>query len=269
MSAIVSLARGMLLCALVCVLTGLSMPRAVARNTGALYAGQDVRIGRGVAHTVVRADSRGKVVAVGVVFTSGTLSGLPHAIGTHSTFAYALPMPTRGPRTVFDHVAMDWESLGHPPAHVYDVPHFDFHFYMVSRSTQEGIRFKSEADSGSPQQQPPADLMPTGYIMPPGTAVSRMGAHAVNPAGPEFHGRPFTATFLYGYYARRLIFLEPMVSVAFLRSKPDSTLPVTRPYAYSFPGDYPAAYSVKYDAAGGNYAVTLEDLQPAQHIAGR
>ena len=32
--------------------------------------------------------------------------------------------------------------------------------------------------------------MPAGYIVPPGTAVSQMGVHAVNPSAPEFHNQP-------------------------------------------------------------------------------
>ena len=32
------------------------------------------------------------------------------------------------------------------PPHVYDVPHFDFHFYLVSHAAQMKVVFKDEKD---------------------------------------------------------------------------------------------------------------------------
>lgn len=250
------------------ITTVLALGPAFAED--ATYQGTPVRIGHGTARTVVRADAHGHLTSIGVVFTPGMLEGLPKAAkGADPDFPYVLAMPTTGPRTVVDHVVINWESEGHPPPHVYDVPHFDFHFYMVSRAAQRSVKFKSEADSGSPAQQPPAALMPAGYIMPPGTAVPDMGAHAVNPAGEEFHGKPFTATFIYGYYNKQLTFVEPMASLIYLKSKPLFSAPVARPMSYSKPGAYPAAYSIKYDAMHKTYAVMLEELTPAPKVANR
>ena len=234
---------------------------ALAAGKAQTYEGKSVRVGHGSAHTFVRTDDTGKVVAIGIAFSETALNGLPKATKKQGDFPYLLPMPAKGPRTVIDHAVLNWESQGHPPPHVYDVPHFDFHFYTVSRAQQMAVKFKSEADSGSPAQQPPAKLIPAGYIMPPGTAVPQMGAHAVNPAGGEFHGQPFTATFIYGYYDQKLTFVEPMASLAFLKSKPEFAAPVTRPASYSKPGAYPSAYSVKYDAAHKSYSVALEALE--------
>lgn len=228
----------------------------------ASYEGKAVRIGKGSAHTVVRADASGKVMSIGVVFTEGMLDGLPKAEkGAAPDFSYLLVMPRKGPRTVVDHVVLNWGPIGHPPAKVYDVPHFDFHFYLSSRAEQRKVRFKSVAESGDPSQQPPSDLMAQGYILPPGTAVPMMGVHAVNPAAPEFHGEPFTATFIYGYHDKRLTFLEPMVSLSFLKSRQTFSSPISRPASYSKLGNYPSNYSVNYDPAKKVYEVTLDDLQ--------
>jgi len=255
---------GVLSCAAAAMLAA-----APALAAGKTYAGRSVRIGHGTAHTVVTTDATGHAAAIGIVLTEGALDGLPKGSAKKSDFPYLLPMPAKGPKTVVDHVVVNWEALGHPPPHVYDVPHFDFHFYLVSRAAQRKVAFKSEADSGLPSQQPPADLLAAGYIVPPGTAVPDMGVHAVNPAGPEFHGQPFTATFIYGYYNKQLTFLEPMASLAFLKSKPAFSGPVTRPARYSKPGAYPSAYSVKYDAAHKTYTMTLEELAPGSTTASR
>jgi len=88
-----------------------------------------------------------------------------------------------------------------------------------------------------------------------------MGVHAINPASPEFNKQPFTATFIYGYYNKQQIFIEPMVSLAFLKSKPSFSTPVARPVSYTKRGAYPSAYSVKFDAARNVYEVSLEQLK--------
>jgi Hypothetical protein TTHB210 len=244
------------------VTTVLAVGATPAQSKPATYAGKAVRIGHGTAHTVVRADAKGNPTSISVAFSPGMLDGLPKAAkGADPNFPYLLPMPTKGPKTVFDHVVVNWESAGHPPPHVYDVPHFDFHFYLVSHAAQMKVAFKNEKDSGDPSQQPPADLVPAGYIVPPGTAHSQMGVHAVNPSAPEFHNQPFTATFIYGYYDKQQTFVEPMASLTFLKSKPSFSAPVTRPGSYSKPGTYPSAYSVKYDAIHKVYEVGLTDLK--------
>lgn len=226
------------------------------------HAGKAVRIGQGEAHTVVRTGPKGELKAIGVVMTAGTLEGLPSATpGGEAVFPYLLPMPATGPRTVVDHVVVDWEAGGHPPPGVYDVPHFDFHFYLVSRDEVMKVSFNGPDDSAAPAQQPPAELMPAGYVLPPGTAVPQMGVHAINPGAAEFQQQPFTATFIYGFYDKRQTFLEPMVSLAYLKSKPAFAAPVPRPRAYSKAGAYPSSYRVAYDAARQVYEIMLEDLE--------
>ena len=235
---------------------------ALAEGKSATYEGKAVRIGDGTAHTIVRTNADGMPAAIGIVFTPGMLDGLPKAAKrADPDFPYPLPMPTKGPKTVVDHVVINWESAGHPPPGVYDMPHFDFHFYLVDRAARLKVKFKDGKDSGHPSQQPPTELMPAGYILPPGTAVSRMGVHAINPTAPEFNKQPFTATFIYGYYDKRLTFIEPMASLAFLKSKPSFSAAVARPASYTKPGAYPSAYSVRYDATHNVYEVTLEELK--------
>lgn len=226
------------------------------------YEGKPVAMGKGSAHVLVRTDDNDKLTAISVVLTPGALNDLPKpARGARPDTAYFLPMPGKGPKTVIDHVMINWEPVGHPPPHVYDVPHFDFHFYLVSRAAQEKVRFKNGSESGQAQQQAPAELLPQGYVIPPGTAVPKMGAHAIDVSSSEHHGQPFTATFIYGYYNRQQTFLEPMVTLDYLLSKPSFSTPITRPSRYSRPGVYPGAYSVKHVASSDVYEVMLEDFK--------
>lgn len=228
---------------------------------GRVFEGPHVRIGHGVAYTRVRTDGAGTPVTIGIVLTAGVLDGLPKPHRHRTDFAYPLAMP-RGVATAVDHVVVDWEAAGHPPPHVYDVPHFDFHFYLITQRQRMRIHFRSAADSADPAQRPPAAMLPAGYVLPPGTAVSRMGVHAVDPAAPEFHGQPFRSTFIYGYDNRRLAFYEPMASLAFLRSRPSMTAAVARPAMYPKPGLYPSSYAITYDTARNRYEIILSDLKP-------
>jgi hypothetical protein len=226
------------------------------------YTGTPVALGQGEAYTFVRTGPGGELASIGIVLTDKALEGLPGATpGGHAMFSYLLPMPESGPRTVVDHVGLDWEALGHPPQGVYDVPHFDFHFYLVSPGEVAKVHFDGPDDSASPAQQPPPELMPAGYVLPPGTAVPKMGAHAINPAAAEFQQKPFQATFIYGYYDKQLTFIEPMASLAYLQSKPDLTAPVPRPASYARAGSYPSTYRVAYDAGRKVYEIVLQDLR--------
>lgn len=247
--------------AVLAAMAGWVMPGvALAQGDGTVYKGKAVRIGNGTAHTVVRTDGGGKPVAIGLVFTEAALEGLPKA-AKGAIPAYLFPMPAQGPKTVVDHVVVNWEAAGHPPPKVYDVPHFDFHFYLTSAAYQKKVRFKSESESADPSQQPAAEVLPAGYVIPPGTAVPGMGVHAINPASPEFKGEPFNATFIYGFHDKQLTFLEPMASLAFLKSKTAFSAPIPRPATYIKAGIYPSSYSVKYDEAARTYEVALEGLQ--------
>lgn len=225
-----------------------------------LHAGSPVAVGNGTARVVVAEGSDGAPVSVSVVLSGEALNGLPDPVDQMPQ-EYVLPMPEGAPPTGYDHVSLDWIANGHPPAGIYTVPHFDVHFYLVSTEEQQAITYKG-ADAAGLLAPPEPRLLPAGYVIPPDTAVERMGVHALDPQSHEFHGKPFTQTFLYGYHAGRLIFVEPMITLAYLQSRPDVTLPVTKPAAYSLSAYYPDSYRVRYDTAHDEYHVELLGLQP-------
>jgi hypothetical protein len=105
----------------------------------------------------------------------------------------------------------------------------------------------------------PEAHVPRGYMRAPG-AVPRMGAHWFDPTSPEFNGKPFTTTFLYGSYDGRLTFVEPMITREFLESRPNHSEDLKLPRAYAQPGYYPTRYRVTHDPAKHEYSVVLEGL---------
>jgi hypothetical protein len=225
----------------------------------ATYRGAPTAIGNGTARAVVTTDAAGHPTAVMVVLTPGALQNLPPSDKAGGEWEYLIAMP-RGAKTGFNHIAIDWNPHGHPPPHIYTVPHFDFHFYTVSRAQQLAVAFPKYPKDPASFVTDKA-IVPPGYQVFPDTAVSEMGVHAAFMGAPEFHGVPFTRTFIYGYYKDRLTFLEPMITRAFLLSHPDVTIPLRTPASYSTAGWYPTKYVVRYDAARNVYILALTGLR--------
>lgn len=228
----------------------------------ATYKGAPVHVGKGTARIVVQTDKSGKLSSVAVMMTPGALKGLPTKLNKKTpegSWEYPLQMPKHGPKTGYTEVVIDWNPHGHPPPHIYTVPHFDFHFYGISPAAVKKISFTGPKDPATKVSN--MALIPPDYRVIPDTAVNEMGVHAVDLTAPEFHGKPFTATFIYGYNKGQLIFLEPMVTLAYLNTKPNLSLPVKTPAQYSRTGYYPTRYSVRYDEHSKTYLLALEGLK--------
>jgi hypothetical protein len=88
-----------------------------------------------------------------------------------------------------------------------------------------------------------------------------MGLHWADPSGPEFNGQAFGKTFIYGSYDGKFIFAEPMLTKAYLESKPAAiATPVKLPAQYAVSGYQPTSYTVSYDAAAKEYRISLTGL---------
>jgi len=58
-----------------------------------------------------------------------------------------------------------------------------------------------------------------------------------------------------------MVFIEPMITKAFLETKPNATEVIKQPAAYQKTSMYyPMQYSVKYDAGKKEYSIALEGL---------
>lgn len=228
-------------------------------RAGTFY-GRPSPFGNGQIRSWVKLDRDGKPLALGLSFTEESLNGLPTELprGEEAT-ELVLPLPAEAAATPFNHIGVNWNPHGHVPATIYDVPHFDFHFYMISPEERSRITAQGD-DIARSRRQPPADYVPAGYIYAPDSEVPRMGGHWVDPQSNEFNKQPFTRTFLYGNYNGQIIFMEPMITKAFLEAKTDVTEVIKLPSKYARPGYYPTRYSVRYDRAGKEYSIALEGL---------
>jgi hypothetical protein len=230
--------------------------------------GAAVALGNGTVRAYVTTTVGGPT-EVGVALTEAALSGLPtehapggvHAHG-HTTFERVLQLPA-GSATPFRHVLVNWNPGGHEPPGIYDAPHFDFHFYAIDDAERLAIDPADPDYQRKAERAPAPELIPERYVMPAPLAFARMGVHWVDQASPELNGQPFTSTFIYGSWDGRLIFAEPMITKAYLETKPQFSAALPGPPRGRDAGPYPTGYAVRWDAATKEYRITLTGLVPS------
>jgi len=248
---------------------------AAARNTSPgshVQYGTPVKLGNGNARVYVVASAKdGQTpVELGIALSDRALEALP-SDGMHM---YLLPLPSLAPAP-YQLVELDWNSHGHEPAGIYTFPHFDFHFYTITLAQRNAM-----VPSNSHYAME-ANNLPTGSYVPPiyaplagpgqtpaDVAVPMMGLHWEDLLSPELQGllghpenyRQFDKTFIYGSWNGQFIFYEPMVTLAFLQTKPDVSSPVRTPQLYSKPGYFPTSYRVTYDAQAKEYHIALTGM---------
>lgn len=261
-------------------------------------------LGDGQIQTFVTLDAAGAPSLIGVSFTESALSGLPETMSDghwdvtgadgnviipccgHET---VLTFPETDAAIPFEHFVMNWNPMGHTPAGVYDTPHFDLHFYVISNDERMAIPVASADTMCSVPNPPdvggehpvavtcetfeqgmmplPEDQMPPAYIAV-GAVEPGMGNHLINTQAPELAGEPFTHTWIYGTYAGRLTFYEPMIAIDFLESLQnvgdevctDIAMPEAMPEAGYYPTQYCIRYMAGEEGGEGAYTVSLESL---------
>lgn len=155
-----------------------------------------------------------------------------------------IPFPSAAQSTTyFNHFEMHWESQGHPPP-VFEVPHFDLHFFTIPQSDVLNI-------SGNDTQVPDANRIPSPYVYPGvDQTVPQMGVHAAN---PDDLNNDFTKVMILGYWHNQMIFLEPMVTRAQLLTKDNFTMNVPQPEVLGQSTLYPSRFRAIYDAQANAY----------------
>jgi hypothetical protein len=196
---------------------------------------------------------------------------------------YILDLPAQNP-TPYKFVQFDWNPAGHEPPGVYDLPHFDFHFYRVPLSVRNSI-VPSDPQFATKAAAYPAEAFRAPFYIdaatpagapPAAVTVPQMGLHWLDVRSPELQGmsgkpeafKPFTKTYIYGSWNGEFIFDEPMITRAYLLAKKTATdsavrdeiVPISTQPKYALSGFYPNAYRITYDAATKEYRVALTQL---------
>ena len=169
-------------------------------------------------------------------------------------FEAVVPLPADVARaTGFDHLGVNWERHGHPPA-LFLTPHFDFHFYTIGATDVMAIDC---TDLQKPEALPDGYTLPDidipGLGMLTGLCVPTMGMHAMPTAELE-QTEPFDGSMIVGYYGGQNIFLEPMISRAKLQQAQSFDMPVpAAPPGLAATVRWPSAFTATYDEAARTY----------------
>ncbi|MBZ9729929.1 DUF5602 domain-containing protein [Salegentibacter sp. JZCK2] len=216
----------------------------------ATYYGPSQEFADGTAWSMVQFDSDGDLHAIALKFSESALSGMPEMM-----YEITLPLPEEAEGIVFDHIDIGFMPQGHEPPGVYDIPHFDLHFYMISHEEKMQI-----TDAELAEILPPAEYIPATYIPTPGF-IPMMGKHWLSMEAGELNGEVFDQTFIMGSYNGSFIFFEPMVTLDYLNEKTSMEYQIHQPQSFERTGYYyPTRYSINYDAEAKEYTVMLSGM---------
>lgn len=245
-------------------------------------------VGAGRISTYAEMDARSGPKAIGVSFSAPVLKELPasHSDEHHCfdrnkdgvvdrpaecnmSHEWVVPLPTEAARrsdVPFKWALINWNPMGHIPPGVYDLPHFDVHFYI---QPIEQV-FAIEPGPCGPefvrcdQFELARKSLPANYIHPDYQNVDAvapaMGNHLIDLTSPEFKGQRFTRTWVFGVYDGRITFYEEMLTRDYLLTRPNKCYPIKTPAAVEQTGYYPTASCVRYDAGRDAYEVSMEEF---------
>lgn len=208
----------------------------------------------GVIRAMVSMNEFGQPTHMGVKISAKALEGIEHVDSEIIT----LQLPNKAAGLPFDHIDLNWNAHGHEPAGLYNVPHFDAHFYMVSEDYKMGI-----TDPVKAANYPSEEFVPEGYAPPPSflpvQLVPQMGVHWTH----YTESPPFTHTFIFGSYDGEFIFYEPMFTLDYLLNEADGEyFPIAEPQEYMHKGYfYPTNYSIGYDPVKKDYNIILSGMR--------
>lgn len=221
------------------------------------YYGPRVCMGKGFARSWINIRKSDKMpLAIGIEISGKALYKLPSDAHNFAANTFALSLhPKAKQLTPFDHIILNWEPEGHEPNGIYNIPHFDMHFYKISLAEQLAI-------TGIPTAAPPAGYLPASYVIE-GATVPQMGTHWLDPSSPELPPTfaLFTHTFIYGSTSGKVNFLEPMITRDFLLAGTYVKKAFPQPTLFSPTGtNYPTIYRIWKNSGNGSHYIALTNF---------
>lgn len=225
-----------------------------ADKTNTFY-GPQTQIADGKARSFIILSGDGIPQELGIEITADAFSRLP--VDGHSAFQLSLHQKAMDV-TAFDHIVMNWNPNGHPPESLFGVPHFDFHFFTISKEAQLAI--PPYALGSLHDLLPPHQYWPVGHIPLPG-GEPEMGKHWADITHPVTEGS-FTHTMIYGSYNGAMTFVEPMITRAYLLTLTEKvSVPYNQPLVYTESHTwYPTVYNMYTNENRTKYYITLSNF---------
>lgn len=225
-----------------------------------IFKGPIAMFQHGKALTWYEVDNSNKPLRIAVSIDDDAMNSLdvnvPGSDGHSHENVINLPLHPKALATPFKFIGLGWNPHGHEPNHIYGLPHFDFHFNLLTEAEVMAIP-AYEVDSSLFLQWPAAPYFPANYFNP-GGGVPKMGAHWLDFTTPELNGAQFTQTFIFGSYAGQVSFYEPMITKAFIDANSSFERIIPQPSKYQKDGYYPTKMRIAQTAGWTN--IILEEF---------
>ncbi|HEY9293225.1 MAG TPA: hypothetical protein VIP98_18255 [Microlunatus sp.] len=197
-----------------------------------------------------------------------TTDRMTECTGGYETALQLGPQFRRTVDSPFEYLLNNWNPMGHMPPHVYDLPHFDVHFYLQPESERFKIRTGPCPALVNCEDYRLGKKLPASRYLAPDyqdmdAVEPAMGNHLIDPTGPEFNGERFTHTFIYGVWNREVSYFEPMITHEWLSGLRDGTessgcFPMKLPQAWQESGWYPTRYCTRHLDNRAELTVSME-----------
>lgn len=227
---------------------------ALKSKTVNTFYSSTIPLGNGVARGWIKVNKDGDPMEVGINLSEKALMNLPDV-----PMQYVIELPKTKGNHFYTHALFDWNPQGHEPDGIYTLPHFDFHFYIISNEERMAI---PPRDISYQDSIPPNQYIPENYVELPGL-VPGMGAHWVDIYSPELPPTfaKFTHTMIWGSYQGEFIFWEPMITREYLMTQTNEVFAIAQPTAYQKDGWYATDYRISYSENPSEYSVALINLR--------
>lgn len=209
------------------------------------FYGPEIHLGDGKIRSWIKISHDEVPQAIGLEMTSGVFQGLPEEYTD-----MVIPLHQKATDlTPYDHFEVGWMPHGHPPGY-FQPPHFDIHFYMLTLEEQMMIPVPNATNTSLASTaafgKPSPGILPTDYTVA-SAAVPMMGRHWLDKNAsvlPPVNAL-FTHQFIYGTYDNKVVFVEPMVTRAFLMSGVEVHNAIKQPTIFNPTGKYyPTGYNI-------------------------
>lgn len=214
--------------------TGSGSSGAGEEDSGAVTTGEPSATLFGAPVSSYVKEVGGVPTVVGVVIPIAAIEAAPDDGPFQDELVLDMPQLARD-KTMLWQLRVNWLAHGHGPT-PYGEAHFDLHFYR-------GTTAEIDAIDCSDQSAFPAAVLTDDHELPT-TCVSRMGYHAW-PTADALPGAVFTASLILGYYAQKMVFIEPMIARSTLLARADFEVAISRPSAT---GGAPTLYPTRMRA---------------------
>jgi hypothetical protein len=216
------------------------------------FTGPQTEVAHGKAWSSVKLDKNGAPQRIVLTIDQGALNTMPTGEdmpGHEHENTMMITLPEKALETTpFKFIMLNWNPEGHEPDGIYDIPHFDMHFYLSNLAD-----VTTYVDNAKLNANPASDYLPANHIG--GAPVPQMGKHWIDVTSPELSGATFTQTFIYGSYDSKIVFYEPMITLDFLKTTASFERTLPQPAKFATAGYYPTKMKVYKDLGATNISL--------------